>query len=80
MFLFGRYGLMEWQSERAALIACSVAWAVAGPATFLAAVWVFGSLGRNPLPLRIGGPALVACGVVLILAAWTNVMCCSTPT
>lgn len=77
MFSFGYYGLSEWRSERAALIACSAAWSLAGPAAFGAALWLFGSLGRNPLALRIGGRAIVACGTVL--AAALGVLPCSTP-
>ena len=79
MFSFGYYGLSEWRSERAALIACSAAWSLAGPAAFGAALWLFGSLGRNPLALRIGGTAMVACGTVLATAAALGVLPCSTP-
>jgi hypothetical protein len=79
MFSFGYYGLSESRSERAGLIACSAAWSLAGPAAFGAALWLFGSLGRNPLALRIGGTAMVACGTVLATAAALGVLPCSTP-
>jgi len=55
MFLFGYVDLIEWRSERAALIACGVVLILVGSAGFGSALWVFGSLGRSPLALRIGG-------------------------
>jgi hypothetical protein len=79
MFLFGYVGLSEWRSEQVALIACSAAWSLTGPAVFGAALWLFGSLGRSPLALRVGGAAIVASGTVLATAAALGVMPCSSP-
>ncbi len=77
MFLFGYFDLSEWRSERAALIACGVVWVVTGPTVFGCALWLLGSLGRNPRALRIGGAASVASGAVLALAAAAGVLPCS---
>ena len=79
MFLFGYFDLSEWQSERAALIACGMVWILTGPAVFGSALWVLGSLGRNPLALRIGGTAVVTSGTVLAAAAAIGVLPCSGP-
>ena len=79
MFLFGYVGLSEWRSEQVALIACSAAWRLTGPAVFAAALWLFGSLGRSPLALRVGGAAIVASGAVLATAAALGVLPCSGP-
>src|SRR5450755_4056614 len=79
MFLFGYFGLSEWRSERAALIACGVVWILTGPTVFGSALWLLGSLGRNPLALRIGGTAIVASGTVLATAAAVDVLQCSGP-
>jgi len=79
MFLFGYLGLSEWRSERVALIACSAVWILTGSTVFGSAVWLFGSLGRNPPALRIGGAAIVASGTALATAAATGVLPCSGP-
>lgn len=79
MFLFGYFALSEWQSERAALIACGVVWILTGPAVFGSGLWLLGSLGRNHLALRIGGTAVVASGTVLATAAAVGVLQCSGP-
>lgn len=79
MFLFGYSAVSEWRSERAALIACGVVWLLAGPAVFGSALWLFGSLGRSPLALRIGGAAIVASGTVLATAAAVGTLPCSGP-
>ncbi len=86
MLLFGAFmsgvgyvGLGEWSSERAALIACSALWMLTGPLVFGSALWLFGSLGRNPLALRIGGTAIMASGAVLATAAAAGVLQCTGP-
>ncbi len=79
MFLFGYFTLREWRSEQAALIACGVAWILTGPAAFGSALWLLGSLGRNPLARRIGGTAIVGSGSVLATAAVVGVLQCSGP-
>jgi hypothetical protein len=80
MFLYGYADLIEWPSERAALIACSVVLILAGSAVFGCALWLFGSLGRSPLALRIGGTGIMASGAVLATAAAVGVLQCSGPT
>jgi hypothetical protein len=80
MFAFGYVALSEWRSEQVALIACGVVWILTGPAVFGSALWLLGSLGRNPLALFIGGTAIVASGTVLAMAAATGVLPCSGPT
>lgn len=80
MSAFGYVGIHEWRSEGAALIACGVVWALTGPAIFGSALWVFGSLGRNRMALRIGGTAILASGTVLAAAALADVLQCSGPT
>ena len=79
MFLFGYFGLSEWRSERAALIVGSVAWMLTGPLALGSALWLFGSLGRSTLALRIGGTAIMASGAVLATAAATGVLQCTGP-
>src|SRR2546427_13220125 len=79
MFLFGYVVLREWRSERAALIACGLVWILAGPTIFGCALWLFGSLRRNLLALRIGGTAIVLSGAVLATVAATGVLPCSGP-
>jgi hypothetical protein len=79
MFLYGYADLIEWQSERAALIACSVVLVLAGSAVFGCALWVLGSLGRSPLALGIGGTAIMASGAVLATAAAVGVLPCNGP-
>jgi hypothetical protein len=79
MFLFGYFAVSEWRSERAALIACGGVWILTGPAILGSALWLFGSLGRNRLALRIGGTAIVASGTVLGAAAAVGVMQCTGP-
>src|ERR1700685_34804 len=79
MFVVGYVGLGEWRSERAALIACNLMWILMGPVVFGSALWLFGSLGRNPLALQIGGTALVGSGAVLVTAAATGVLQCTGP-
>src|SRR5207237_329468 len=77
--LFGYVVLREWRSERAALIACGLVWILAGPTIFGCALWLFGSLRRNLLALRIGGTAIVLSGAVLATVAATGVLPCSAP-
>jgi len=79
MFLFGYVAVSEWRSERAALIACGGVWILTGSAIFGSALWLFGSLGRNRLALRIGGAAIVASGTVLGAAALVGVLQCTGP-
>ena len=79
MFLFGYFGLSEWRLGRGCADCVQRRVEPAGPAAFGAALWLFGSLGRNPLALRIGGTAMVACGTVLATAAALGVLPCSTP-
>jgi hypothetical protein len=76
MSVVGYVGLSEWSSERAALIAFNALWMLTGPVVFGSALWLFGSLGRNPLALRIGGTAIVASGAVLATAAAAGVLQC----
>lgn len=79
MFLFGYFDLSEWSSEQAPLIACGVVWVIAGPVVFASALWLFGTLGRSVLALRIGGMAILASGMVLIAGATSGVLPCSGP-
>jgi len=80
MFLFGYFDLREWQAERATLIACGLVWILTGPGVFGSALWLLGSLGRNPLALWMGGTAVVASGTVLATAAAVGVLQCTGPT
>ena len=79
MFGYGYTDLIGWQSERTALIACSVVLILAGSAVFGCVLWVFGSLGRSPLALRIGGTAVMTSGAVLATAAVVGVSQCNGP-
>ena len=79
MFLFGYFALSEWRSERAALIACAAVWILTGPAVFGSALCLLGSLGCNPLALRLGGTAVITSGTLLATAAAVGVLPCSGP-
>lgn len=79
MFLFGYFDLREWRSERAPLIACGAVWIVAGPVVVASALWLFGTLGRSSLALRMGGMATLASGTVLAASAVAGVLPCSGP-
>ena len=79
MFMFGYVGVSERRSEGSALITCGVVWILTGPTIFASALWLFGSLGRDPLALRIGGMAILAYGTVLTAAAAVGVLPCTGP-
>jgi hypothetical protein len=79
MILFGCFGLSEWRSEGVVMISCSVVWILTGSTVFGSALWLFGSLGRSMLALRIGGTAIVASGTVLAIAAAGGVLQCNGP-
>lgn len=79
MFGFGYAGIWEMKFEQPSLIACSVAWLLTGTVTCLAALWILGSLGRRQLALRLGGTAIFTSGAILVTAAATNVLECSSP-
>jgi hypothetical protein len=79
MSVFGYVAIREWQSERAALIACGVMWILSGPAACGSALWLLGYLGRSRLALWAGGTAILISGMVLMGAAATGVLPCSGP-
>jgi hypothetical protein len=79
MVMFGYFGVSEWRSEGSALITCGVVWILTGPTTFASALWLLGSLGRDPLALRIGGMAILVSGTVLTAAAAVGVLPCTGP-
>jgi hypothetical protein len=67
----------EWASQ--SLSATCVLLLLSGLAMVVAALWIFGSLGRKQLPLRIGGVASLAAGIILPAAALTGILQCSGP-
>jgi hypothetical protein len=69
----------EWASQALSLSATCVLLLLSGLAMVVAALWIFGSLGRKQLPLRIGGVASLAAGIILPAAALTGIMQCSGP-
>jgi hypothetical protein len=62
MFLFGYFGLLEWRSERGALIAAVGVAILGGSMMFISGLWLLGLLGRARMPLRIGGIAILISG------------------
>ena len=78
--MFGGYYLKEWAGEGLWLRLTGLVVFPAGLAMAASTVWIFGSLGRRSLPLRIGGIAIIMAGSALALSAWTGVAQCATPT
>jgi len=71
--------IREWRSVGAALAGCGVLWMLAGPALFVAGCWVLASVGRNRIPLWMGGTAAVVAGSVLVAGVLAHVVPCSGP-
>jgi hypothetical protein len=81
-FLVGRGGystIREWRSVGTALAAFGVLWILAGLAMFVAGWWVLGTLGRQRIPLWMGGTAAVVAGASLVVGVLTHVVPCSGP-
>jgi hypothetical protein len=81
IFVFGagRQTLRHWSSIGAAYAACGVVWILAGPAMFIAGLWVLASRGRHRMPLWMGGLSAVLAGAVLVVGVLTYVVPCSGP-
>ena len=75
----GLQTVRQWSYISVAYAACGVTWLVAGPAMFVAGLWVLGSLGRHRIPLWVGGAAAVLSGAVLVAGVLTYVIPCSGP-
>jgi hypothetical protein len=71
--------LREWRSIGAGYAACGALWALAGPAMFVAGLWVLLSFGRRPTPLWLAGAASIVAGGALLAGMLTHVVPCSGP-
>jgi hypothetical protein len=71
--------LDSWTTIGSGFAAYGLLWIVAGPAMLAGGLWVFGSLGRNRIPLWIGGVAALLSGSSLIAGVLTYVIPCSGP-
>ena len=75
----GYQTLGRWSAISTAYAACGALWVVTGMAMMGAGLWVLGSLGRNQIPLWIGGVGAVLSGGSLIAGVVSNVIPCSGP-
>lgn len=75
----GYQAVREWSYTSSAYASCALLWVVAGPVMLVAGLWLLGSLGRNRIPLLVGGAATALAGMVLVVGALTYVIPCSGP-
>jgi len=75
----GHNTLREWAAVSPALRMCGLLWTLAGAVTMVTGLWALGSLGRNRVPLLVGGAATALAGMVLVAGALTYVIPCSGP-
>jgi hypothetical protein len=75
----GYQAMREWSFISSAYASCGLLWVVAGPVMLVAGLWLLGSLGRNRLPLLVGGAATALVGVVLVVAVLTSGIPCTGP-
>jgi len=75
----GYQTLREWSFISPAYASCGLLWVVAGPVMLVAGLWLLGSLGRNRIPLLVGGAATALAGVVLVVGVLTYVVPCAGP-
>ncbi len=75
----GYSALRNWSFLGAAFAACGALWIVTGPAMLLGGFWLLGTLGRNPIPLWIGGVAAALSGGSMVAGVLTYVIPCSGP-
>ncbi len=75
----GRGVLRNWSSIGPAYAGVGLLWIVAGPAMFVAGVWILASLGRRRIPLWVGGIAAALSGATLVAGVLTYVVPCSGP-
>jgi hypothetical protein len=71
--------LREWSSISPGYASCGLLWVVAGPVMLVAGLWLLGSLGRNRVPLLVGGAATALAGIVLVVGVLTYVIPCGGP-
>jgi hypothetical protein len=69
----------KWSSIGGLYAVCGLLWLAAGPTMLVSGLWVLASLGRNRIPLWIGGTAAVLSGGLLIAGVLTYVVPCSGP-
>jgi len=79
LMIFVGSDLSEWESQRLSLSATCLLLLFSGLAMVVGALWIFVSLGRKGLPLRIGGVASLVAGLGLPTAALTGIFQCSGP-
>jgi hypothetical protein len=75
----GHSTLREWAAISPALRICGLLWILTGAVTMVTGLWALGSLGRNRVPLLVGGAATALAGMVLVVGVLTYVIPCSGP-
>jgi len=75
----GYLTVREWSFISPAYASCGLLWLVVGPVMLVAGLWVLGSLGRNRVPLLVGGAATALAGLVLVVGVLTYVIPCAGP-
>lgn len=81
-FVLGQAGyriLGLWPSISILYAACAAVWLLAAPILAVCGLWNLVALGRNRIPLRLGGGAAVAAGFVLVAGVLTYVIPCAGP-
>jgi hypothetical protein len=76
----GGYSVIhQWHFISRAYAACGVTWILAGPIMFVAGCWVLGSGGRQPIPLWLGGTAIIVAGATQVAGVLAHAIPCSGP-
>ncbi len=79
MVLGGYQILREWKSESAALIVTGALILLCGAVMMASLIWVLATLGRNRIPLWLGGLSSLVCGAVVLTSLLRHGLPCSGP-
>ena len=73
--------LREWSAVRSALATLGLVWTLSGFAMVVSAVWLILllPLGRQRLPLSVGGCGSILSGVLIMAVFLTHVIPCTGP-
>jgi hypothetical protein len=71
--------LREWSAVGSTLAVLGLLWTSSGVAMVVSAVWLILSLGRQRLPLAIGGGGGILSGVLVLAGFLTHVIPCTGP-
>ena len=76
----GVLGLREWSAVSCALATLGLLWTLSGFAMVVSAVWlILLPLGRQRLPLSLGGGGSILSGALIIAGFLTHVIPCTGP-